>query len=134
MIEELNLVNVVSIDCITSRVEALEIMARSRILFLFSVDQPLQIPVKLYEYIGLHSYVLAECDEAGAALNILRQYPRSEIVPPGNIEKMKEAIIKLFNARNDRSADNLSSFQFSKFERKELAGQLAEALNKRLVS
>jgi len=69
-------------------------MSRADVLLLFSIDQPLQVPAKLYEYLALNKRILSVStggiteemvDRTGSGLN----------VKPDDIPGMKKAILAL---------------------------------------
>ncbi len=96
MVEELGLTDVVTFIPRVPGNKAMEEMARSHILLLLAPDQPLQIPGKVYDYFGLKAYILAVCGP-GASANILNDYNRVVIVPPGDIKKMERGIIDIID-------------------------------------
>ncbi|MBN2183836.1 MAG: glycosyltransferase family 4 protein [Candidatus Krumholzibacteriota bacterium] len=96
MTEELGLTDIVTFIPQISRDEAMIEMARSHILLLLAPDQPLQIPGKVYDYFGLKAYILAVCGP-GASANILNDYDRVVVVPPGDVRKMENGIIEVID-------------------------------------
>jgi glycosyltransferase involved in cell wall biosynthesis len=80
-------------------------MSRADVLLLFSIDQPLEIPAKIYEYLALNKRILSVStggiteemiDRTGSGLN----------VKPDDISGMKKAILTLISGggptRNER--------------------------------
>lgn len=109
--------------------EALKEITRSNVLLLMAPRQPLQIPGKVYEYIGLRSAILAICED-GATKDLLKDYPLASIVAPDDLDGMKEAIHRfLKESRNSGSEDVLKSFDFNRYERESLAEKLASLLD-----
>lgn len=129
MVKKIGLENVVTfVDHIPHR-EALKEITRSHVLLLMAPRQPLQIPGKVYEYIGLRSAILAVCED-GATKDLLKDYPLASVVSPDDLDGMKEAIHSfLKESRNGGSEDKLKSFDFNKYERGSLAEELAGLLD-----
>ena len=94
------------------RDEVYKEMARSHTLLLFASEQPLQIPGKLFEYMGLESIILSVCDE-GATKNILQYYTKSVLVPPDNLQEMKKAILKCMQLNNSTKEQEKELEEFS---------------------
>ena len=83
-------------------------MSRADVLLLFSIDQPLQVPAKLYEYLALKKRILSistggitdeMIDRTGSGLN----------VKPDDMPGMKKAILALVSGggppRNEREVE-----------------------------
>lgn len=124
----LNLIHLVSFVDPIPHQETIKEMSRSHVLLLLAPDQPLQIPGKLYEYIGLNSCMLAVCND-GATKRMLQNYPKAIIVPPGDLKKMKNAIRTLYHDYASFYSQNLNVFPSNKFEYRCISQQLSEALN-----
>lgn len=96
MVEQIGMTKIVRFIDPIPRLEAFAEMAKSHVLLLLAPDQPLQIPGKLYEYMGLNAYILAVCGP-GATANILKQYKKAYVVPPNNKKELYESISTIFN-------------------------------------
>lgn len=129
IVENLDLCEIVILVDQIPHHEAVTEMARSHVLLLLAPDQPMQVPGKLFEYMGLNSFILAVCG-SGATMNVLKQYPRAVIVPPANLDAMKIGILTLMRKNNEQNLDVSRSPWQKDFERKDLAKRLAEVLNK----
>lgn len=105
--------------------ESLREIARSQVLLLMAPSQPLQIPGKVYEYIGLRSSILAVCQD-GATKNLLRLYPRACLVSPDNISETKAAILSLYE--ESKESCEVDRFPYEKYERTAIAKQMADLL------
>lgn len=128
MAANLNLQDVVQIIDAIPHDEALHQMARSHVLLLLAPDQPLQIPGKAFEYMGLGASILAVCGP-GATENVLRNYPKAVIVPPDNPISMRAAIADLFQQKSDPSQMNVPFTKPQGLERKRQAEDLAGILD-----
>jgi len=103
-------------------------MAKSHVLLLLAPDQPLQIPGKLYEYMGLRSIILAVCG-TGATANMLADYEYAVIVANDSVKAMKDALLKTIqHVKNIGSSgsEGLQSTYGAQLERSELTRELAE--------
>jgi glycosyltransferase involved in cell wall biosynthesis len=109
------------------RKEAMLESAKAHVLILFAQNQPLQIPGKLYDYMGLGANILAICEE-GASYRMLSQYKRAVIVEREELETMEQAVLavwKLAKVQGGEETDQSSAF-VEKFNRKKLTEELAE--------
>lgn len=105
--------------------ESLREIARSQVVLLMASSQPLQIPGKVYEYIGLRASILAVCQD-GATKNLLRLYPRARLVSPDSVSETKAAILSLYKeSEGNCEADR---FPYEKYERSAIAKQIADLL------
>jgi len=55
------------------RKEALQLLTETDFLLLLAIDQPSQVPNKLYEYLGTRKPIVALVDEDGESAHLLRQ-------------------------------------------------------------
>jgi glycosyltransferase involved in cell wall biosynthesis len=77
------------------RRQALEIMKRSHLLLLLAEDQPLQIPGKVYDYLGSSSQILAITGD-GATADLLRETGAGIVVSPDDRQALKDVINRLY--------------------------------------
>lgn len=131
MAVNLNLRDIVVISDSISHAEILQEIAKSHCLLLLASAQPLQIPGKVFEYIGIRGSIIAVCEE-GATMNLLKTYPRAIVVPPGNTSEMKKALCGLFERRNKSDMETLPAFPFCHFEYSNLTKKMADLLNERI--
>jgi glycosyltransferase involved in cell wall biosynthesis len=110
------------------RKQAIEEMARSHVLLLFAPDQPLQVPAKIFEYMGLGAHILAICGP-GASQNLLQGYQKAVVVAPSAMEAMKEAIIESIHRVRAFIATPLAASGSVDYRHSVLAGHLATVLN-----
>ncbi len=115
------------IDPVPRDVALLE-SARSHILILFAQNQPLQVPGKLYEYIGLGAHILGIC-EKGASQTILSEYSRAVIVEEQSLFCMKKNILAILaNVQKDPPDIPVKSVLLQRFDRRNLTRKLYECL------
>ena len=132
IVEQIGLSNIVNFVDHIPRNEVLAEMAKSHILLLLAPDQPLQIPGKIYEYMGLDSYILAICGN-GATANILEQYEKAYTVHPDDKKKLSESLSMIFSlAENENSRNSrplvVNSEQKKFLERSHLTQKLTVLL------
>jgi glycosyltransferase involved in cell wall biosynthesis len=116
------------------RQQALEIMARSHVLLLLAEDQPLQIPGKIYDYLGVGSDMLAVSGE-GATADLLAETAAAVLVRPGDQEALKSAIKGLYykhlsSRQEGRQSPLRSTETVDKYTRRHLACALSQLLEK----
>ncbi len=73
LIDAAGLSGVVTLHPSVPHAEALRLQRASRVLLLLAQRQPLQVPNKLYEYLGARKPILAYVDEAGESARLLQQ-------------------------------------------------------------
>jgi glycosyltransferase involved in cell wall biosynthesis len=98
MIEESGLSDLVEITDLLPRSEALRTMREAHVLLLLANNQPLQIPGKAYEYLAAGGWILAETEEKSATADLIRDAQCGEVVEPGNVGQMAEAVLRVYEA------------------------------------
>jgi glycosyltransferase involved in cell wall biosynthesis len=83
-VERLGLTRMVRFADWVPHEEAQAAIARADLLLLLAQDQPLQVPNKLYEYLGTRIPILAYADEEGESAAILREAGAHYLVTPAN--------------------------------------------------
>jgi hypothetical protein len=78
------------------RRQALEIVARSHVALLLAPNQPLQIPAKAYEYIGIGTPVLALAGE-GATADMIRFTRSGEVFSPDDVQGISGFLVRAFS-------------------------------------
>jgi len=116
------------------RHHALEMMMRSHVLLLLAEDQPLQIPGKVYDYLGAGSDILA-ITENGATADLLREVGTGVVISPGDHQTVKSKIKALYIqylASNQHDNDNcfVRNILPIKYSRRYLTQELARFLEK----
>lgn len=128
IVSRLQLQDVVRFIDPVPRNQAICEMARSHVLLLFAPDQPLQIPAKVFEYIGLGSWILAVCGP-GATQNLLRGYSRAVVVAPNDMVSMEEGILQLIRCAEKHTIDEYANTSPDSYRYSNLAAQLATILD-----
>lgn len=106
------------------RIEALSEGARAHVLLLFAQGQPLQVPGKLFDYLGMGAHILGICED-GASQTVLSIYPRAVVVDGKNPEQMEDAILRLYNmVRGEKREEGDFEYDVSQFDRRRLARRL----------
>lgn len=134
LIHQLGLTDAVEILPWSPRQHALEMMVRSHVLLLLAEDQPLQIPGKVYDYLGAGSDILAMTGD-GATADLLREIRRGFVVSPGDRPALKTTIKKLYNEYLNARPDDKECFFVGtvppdKYSRRQLTGELSKLLEK----
>jgi glycosyltransferase involved in cell wall biosynthesis len=80
-VEELGLGTIVHVHDAVDRDEVASIMKNADLLLLFAQQQPLQVPAKLYEYLGARRPILAFADADGETAEMLRRIGGHFIIP-----------------------------------------------------
>ena len=78
-----------------SHTECLELLAASHALVVIQPGTVLQVPAKLYEYIGLRRPILALADE-GAVPRVVREAEAGVCAPPRDVNAIANALSKLY--------------------------------------
>lgn len=77
---------------------SLEILAASHVLVVIQPGTALQVPAKLYEYVGLRRPILALTDE-GAVARIVRDGDFGLVVSPTDVERIATALTGIYRSR-----------------------------------
>lgn len=96
MIKESGLSGLIEIVDLLPRKQALKAMQEAHVLLLLANEQPLQIPGKAYEYLAAGRWILAETEEKSATADLIRDAQCGEVVEPGDVERMAQAIIRSY--------------------------------------
>ena len=75
--------------------QSLRTLAASHVLVVIQPGTALQIPVKLYEYVGLRRVILALTDE-GAVSRVVRDGGFGLVVSPTNVDEIAKALTHLY--------------------------------------
>jgi glycosyltransferase involved in cell wall biosynthesis len=98
-----------------------EEMNRADVLLLFSIDQPTQVPAKLYEYLALKKRILS-ISTGGITAELVDQTGSGINVKPDDLPAMKEAIVKLCAGEGPRRNEH----EVAKFEMQAIVHLLSE--------
>lgn len=94
--KELGISDVVEFSGHLSHRDTLAALAKSHVCVILAPDQPLQIPTKVYELIGLKSRILA-LTGAGATADLLANYKSAHSAPHDDVNAIKDALRQLYN-------------------------------------
>jgi glycosyltransferase involved in cell wall biosynthesis len=78
--------------------EAQAIIGRSDLLLLLAQNQPLQVPNKLYEYLGTRIPILGFVDETGESADILREAGGHHVVTSADPARVVQILERALNA------------------------------------
>ena len=98
-IARLGLTGVVTVTPPVPHDTSLRLLSASHVLVVIQPDTALQVPAKLYEYVGLRRPILALAD-AGAVARIVRDGGFGVVVPPTDVEHRARADAPLSTARD----------------------------------
>jgi glycosyltransferase involved in cell wall biosynthesis len=105
-------------------------MSRADVLLLFSIDQPLQIPAKLYEYLALKKRILS-VSTGGVTEEMIDRTGSGINVKPDDMPGMKKAILALVSGGGPpRSESEVERFDIRSIVRalsEDLGGLLKKA-------
>jgi len=131
LVNELELQNVVRLLGYVSHQETLKLMVNADALLLIIAPEeacnektgPLMIPGKVFEYLGAKRSILALIPQ-GVAADLIRSTKAGIIIPPKDVNSIKQAIFKLFQ---DWERGGLGTIQsdVSEYDRKVLTEKLA---------
>jgi glycosyltransferase involved in cell wall biosynthesis len=134
LISQYGLTGVVEVLPWLPRHQALEMMVRSHVLLLLAEDQPLQVPGKVYDYLGAGSDILAITGD-GATADVFRETGAGVVVPPGDQQALKGTIRALYtrylrSGQDDRDRSSLEDTPPTKYSRRHLTEVLVGHLEK----
>jgi glycosyltransferase involved in cell wall biosynthesis len=99
-VRSLDLAEIVSFGDWVTHAESQELVRSSGLLLLLAQEQPLQVPNKLYEYLGSGVPILAIADKEGETARMLRQVGGHYVVPPDDAPTLDAAIEEALQLRN----------------------------------
>jgi glycosyltransferase involved in cell wall biosynthesis len=94
---ELGIEKIVRVEGYVPYDQCLAAMRSADVLLLFNINQPLQVPAKFYEYIGLRRKVLS-LSTGGITDELVAKTKVGVSVPPNDLEGIKHAICSLMAA------------------------------------
>jgi len=127
MIQDLDLTASVKVRGWIPYGEALKEMAKSHVLLLLASNQPLQIPGKVFECIGLGSNILAILGD-GATSDLLRNYEKAVVVKENDVHSLKNAIMYFYENYSGKN-DSANKGPIGAYERQLLTKKFAEIFN-----
>ncbi len=127
VIAEHGLSSVVEVSDTVPQDEAREIIARSDLALLLAPEQPLQIPAKLYEYLGLSTPVLAIAGP-GATLDMVAATGCGKAFTPPDVDGIAEFILERYRTRDRFNAPDRDLL--ARFGSERLTGLLVSRLDR----
>jgi glycosyltransferase involved in cell wall biosynthesis len=111
--------------------ESIRQMQRSDALLLISTniaDSRYVVPSKIYEYLAAGKPLIGLVDEDGVSAEIIRRSNSGYVVPIGDINKIEEIILAMFNEFNRSGIIKIEQNKgyFRDYERKNTCGRLAK--------
>ena len=95
--------------------ESLRMLAASHVLVAIQPDTTLQIPVKLYEYVGLRRTILALAEE-GAVARLVRGGGFGLVVSPSDVDGIAAALTDLYRRRETLVQINIDNARVADFD------------------
>jgi glycosyltransferase involved in cell wall biosynthesis len=126
-IARLGLTGVVTVTPPVSHDTALRLLSASHVLVVIQPETALQVPAKLYEYIGLRRRILALAD-AGAVARVIREGEFGDVVPPADVEQIALALTRLYRQRETLVHDAAANVNVEKFDSRFQSGLMCEIL------
>ena len=128
VIDRYGLASQVDISPMVPHAEALEIIRKSHLALLLAPDQPLQIPAKVYEYMGLGTRILAIAKE-GATRDLLGETGCGKAFDPDDTTGIGEFLMETMSGGDGNKKDGNRRIQ-ELFGLPAVAGQLSTELDK----
>lgn len=126
VISQYGLEDVVELTGQVTHNEALKIIKKSHLALLLAPDQKLQVPAKVYDYIGCGAEILAIAEDS-ATSRLVKSAHAGMVFDADDIDGIKEFIYQSLKNKNlVRLKENKPETNFS---RKNLTGTLSDILN-----
>ena len=118
---------IVKITDYIPRVESLKIVKKSHLALLIAMDQPYQIPAKVFEYLGAGVRILA-LTQNGSTSDLINATESGKAIDPSDINGIKDFIYKEFlnNSKKDHNAQQ----KYEQYNRKNIVSDLANHINR----
>ncbi|MDA0986889.1 MAG: glycosyltransferase [Bacteroidetes bacterium] len=127
LIKKLQLQDAVNICGYLSHKECIKYLLASDVLWLMMKDD-LSSPGKIYEYIGTGKKIMG-CVPTGFIRDTIEE-ANGFVTTPDNVNEISTAILTLYNEFENKKLKGASSEVISKYNRKELTGELAKTFIK----
>jgi glycosyltransferase involved in cell wall biosynthesis len=101
----------------------LEMLAASHVLVAIQPGSSLQVPAKLYEYVGLRRPILALAD-GGAVARVIREARCGVVVSPRDVDAIAAALVDLYLRRSTLHRSGLDDSVASRFDARLQSGLL----------
>lgn len=108
--------------------ESLRILAASHVLVVIQPDTTLQVPAKLYEYVGLRRHILALADD-GAVARVVRDGDFGLVVPPTNVDSIAAALTQLYRSHKTLVQASLGNARAAQFDARYQSAAMTEILS-----
>lgn len=105
-IDKLGIGNIVNVRDWVPHAEIQRVLQESDLLLLLAQRQPLQVPNKLYEYLGTRVPILAVADEDGETARMLRQVGGHYLVAHDDVEEIAGALRQAIRCRGVSTSGN----------------------------
>jgi glycosyltransferase involved in cell wall biosynthesis len=131
-IRQCNLQRVVTIESQIAHAKYIESLSNSNLLLLIQPETDLQVPSKLFEYIGVGKPILALAHD-GATKSLVEQYKRGYTVDPYDISAIKQALLHHIDGRCLVKDDQVDVHDLGGFSMSALSKQLDRVLTESLT-
>ena len=111
-----------------SHEESLRMSAASHVLVVIQPDTTLQVPSKLYEYIGLRRPILALADD-GAVARVVRDGDFGLVVSPTNVDGIATVLTHLYRNHNTLVQASVGNARVAQFDARYQSAILTEILS-----
>ena len=128
VIARLELGDVVTRTPPVPHVQSLETLAASHVLVVIQPGTPLQIPAKLYEYVGLRRTILALADE-GAVARVVRDGAFGLVVSPDDVHGIATALAHLYGHHRTLVQTSMDNSFVSNFDARRQSENLRRILS-----
>ena len=95
--------------------ESLRMLAESHVLVVIQPDTSLQVPAKLYEYVGLRRPILALAED-GAVARVVRDGGFGLVASPTNVDSIAEALTDLYRRHGTLVQNSIDNARVAHFD------------------
>ena len=127
-IARLGLTGVVTVTPPVPHDTSLRLLSASHVLVVIQPDTALQVPAKLYEYVGLRRPILALADP-GAVARIVRDGGFGVVVSPTDVDGIASALTQLYRSHETLVPASLVNERVAEYDARYQSGLLAEILS-----
>jgi glycosyltransferase involved in cell wall biosynthesis len=108
--------------------ESLRILAASHVLVVIQPDTLLQVPAKLYEYVGLRRPILALAED-GAVARVVRDGGFGLVASPTNVDSIAEALTDLYRRHGTLVQTSIDNVRVAHFDARYQSAIFTEILS-----
>jgi glycosyltransferase involved in cell wall biosynthesis len=127
-IERLGLSGVVTRTPPVTHDEALKVLSASHVLVVIQPGTTVQVPAKLYEYVGLRRPILALAED-GAVARVVRDGEFGLVVPPTSVEDIAAALTRLYRSHHTLVRDSIGNARVAQFDARHQSALFMEILS-----